>query len=321
MEQPLISIIIPVYKVEKYLDRCLESVVNQTYRNLEIILVDDGSPDSCPTMCDEWAKKDPRIKVIHKENNGVSSARNVALDIVNGDYIGFVDSDDYIETIMYDELMKAAIKFNADVTLCDFTVNDINDEMNKKSENIPVIEALKQVVSGDYKYGVLWNKLFKSTVIKNIRMPDLICSEDMVFNYYALNNSERIVSLSAKLYHYSQNDESTVHKGFGKGAFQAISAREIILNDCNDKVIKEYALYGYIVSCYFVLNDSVKNNMFFDKFNELRALILSNKEQIYESKLFSLRIKLKTFLLSVSPVIYKRVLLTIYRKSMSHADN
>lgn len=97
MNKSLVSVIVPVYKVEKYLDKCVESIVEQTYKNLEIILVDDGSPDNCPSMCDSWAQKDSRIKVIHKENGGVSSARNSALDAAAGDYICFVDSDDFIE--------------------------------------------------------------------------------------------------------------------------------------------------------------------------------------------------------------------------------
>ena len=97
MNKPLVSVIVPVYKVEDYLDKCVKSIVAQTYENLEIILVDDGSPDNCPSMCDSWAQKDSRIKVIHKENGGVSSARNSALDAAAGDYICFVDSDDFIE--------------------------------------------------------------------------------------------------------------------------------------------------------------------------------------------------------------------------------
>lgn len=108
--QPKISVIVPVYKVENFLDRCVESIVGQTYENLEIILVDDGSPDNCPAMCDKWAEKDGRIKVIHKENGGVSSARNAALDIVSGDYICFVDSDDWIDPGMYEFLYKKFTK-------------------------------------------------------------------------------------------------------------------------------------------------------------------------------------------------------------------
>lgn len=116
--QPKISVIVPVYKVENFLDRCVESIVGQTYENLEIILVDDGSPDNCPSMCDKWAEKDRRIKVIHKENGGVSSARNAALDIVSGDYIGFVDSDDWIDPGMYEFLYENSQKYDADISYC-----------------------------------------------------------------------------------------------------------------------------------------------------------------------------------------------------------
>ena len=103
----LISIIVPIYNVEKYIHKCIESIINQTYKNLEIILVDDGSPDNCGNICEEYAKNDSRIKVIHKENNGLSSARNAGLEICKGDYIGFVDSDDYIELNMYEVLINA----------------------------------------------------------------------------------------------------------------------------------------------------------------------------------------------------------------------
>ena len=103
----MISVIVPVYNAEKYLDKCVESIVNQTYKDLEIILVDDGSPDNCPAMCDEWAKKDGRIKVIHKSNGGVSSARNVGLDSFSGEYVTFIDSDDYIESSMFHRIFEA----------------------------------------------------------------------------------------------------------------------------------------------------------------------------------------------------------------------
>lgn len=102
----MISIIIPIYKVEQYLDECVTSIINQTYKDLEIILVDDGSPDKCPRMCDEWAKKDARIKVVHKKNGGLSSARNAGLKVAKGEYIGFVDSDDYVDETMYEDLMR-----------------------------------------------------------------------------------------------------------------------------------------------------------------------------------------------------------------------
>ena len=114
----LISVIVPVYKVEQYLDECIQSIVNQTYTNLEIILVDDGSPDNCPQICDEWAKKDSRIRVLHNKNNGVSAARNAGLTIAKGQYIGFVDSDDYIAADMYESLMVGIKQGNKKISCC-----------------------------------------------------------------------------------------------------------------------------------------------------------------------------------------------------------
>ena len=120
-----ISVIIPVYNVEEYLDKCVTSVLNQTYKNLEIILVDDGSPDNCPKMCDEWAKKDKRIKVVHKKNGGLSDARNSGIEVCTGEYIGFVDSDDYIDKQMYKELLKRIESTNSDMVMCG--INCVND--------------------------------------------------------------------------------------------------------------------------------------------------------------------------------------------------
>ena len=119
-EKALISIIIPVYKVEKYLEKCIQSVINQTYENLQIILVDDGSPDNCGKICVEYAKKDHRIEVIHKSNGGLSDARNKGLEIAKGEYIGFVDSDDYIESDMYEVLYNLLKQYNAYVKICNF---------------------------------------------------------------------------------------------------------------------------------------------------------------------------------------------------------
>ena len=111
----LISVIVPVYNVEKYLDKCVQSIVNQTYKNLEIILVDDGSTDHCPALCDEWAKKDERIQVIHKKNGGLSSARNTAIDVISGEYVIFVDSDDWIDLDMIASMLEFAETNDADI--------------------------------------------------------------------------------------------------------------------------------------------------------------------------------------------------------------
>ena len=123
-----ISVIIPIYKAEKFLDKCIGSVVGQTYENLEIILVDDGSPDNCPAICDSWAEKDRRIKVVHKENGGLSSARNAGLDVVTGEYFGFIDSDDWIEKDFFEFLITNALKENADISRCGLYLDYEDDD-------------------------------------------------------------------------------------------------------------------------------------------------------------------------------------------------
>lgn len=126
----LLSIIVPVYKAEKHLDRCVESILSQTYGNIELVLVDDGSPDACPAMCDSWAKRDWRVRVIHKKNNGASSARNAGLDMASGEYIGFVDADDFVEPDMYETLMKNALENNADRSGCGYFDSSRPDEIS-----------------------------------------------------------------------------------------------------------------------------------------------------------------------------------------------
>ena len=121
---PLISVIVPVYQVEQYLDRCVSSILEQTYDHLEVILIDDGSPDSCPRLCDEWAEKDPRVRVIHQENGGVSSARNAGLDAATGDYIAFVDSDDAIRPNYFETLYALLTEHQAELSICKMLVVD-----------------------------------------------------------------------------------------------------------------------------------------------------------------------------------------------------
>ena len=158
-----ISIIVPVYKTEKYLDKCIESILNQTFKDFELILVDDGSPDNCGKICDEWAKKDDRIVVIHKENGGVSSARNTALNNIKGEYVGFVDSDDTIEPTMYEKLYNNLIDSNAQISVCDFkfiTPSGVQENKSEiKTEIYDSSVALEVVLKGKPFAGHLCNKL------------------------------------------------------------------------------------------------------------------------------------------------------------------
>ncbi|MDD6729159.1 MAG: glycosyltransferase family 2 protein [Eubacteriales bacterium] len=306
MENPLISIIIPVYKTEKYLDRCVESVVNQTYKNLEIILVDDGSPDKCPAMCDAWTEKDNRIKTYHIENKGVANARNFALGVATGDYIGFVDSDDYIEPNMYQFLLNAVLENDAEITVCGYQINDEAD-VDVNLRTVSQFDALKEVCVGDYKYGVLWNKLYKKKVLKGVEMPPLVCCEDLVYNYYAFKNAKNIVECDSKLYHYFQNDDSTVHGNFSYGAFDAIISKRIIFENEQSSNLREYAIKGIVSSCFIVLSGCIQNNAFHEDMQKLIDFIVSHKKEILKSNLYSKKDKIKIIILWIFPSFYKYI--------------
>ena len=215
----LISVIIPVYKVEKYLDRCVLSVVNQTYKNLEIILVDDGSPDNSPKMCDEWAKKDKRITVIHKQNGGVSAARNDGLKIATGDYVAFVDSDDWIEPTMYEEMLNLAISENADLTFCgmkeaksekDFNnFNEFNmDKLKNKEVKYFFINARKGYDLVGVSGGPC-RTLYKRESIQNLEFDTTLkYGEDLYFLLKVFDTAKNISICDKFFYNYFKNDES-----------------------------------------------------------------------------------------------------------------
>ena len=173
MEKDLISVIVPVYKVEKYLEKCIESVLKQTYTNLQIILVDDGSPDNCGKICDEYAKKDSRIEVIHKINGGLSDARNVGINRANGRYIGFVDSDDYIKEDMYEKLINLIKEYDADISICNlYDVIDGKEYVRNKDNGIHEysrIDILKEILLDKNIQSYAWNKLYKKELFDEIK--------------------------------------------------------------------------------------------------------------------------------------------------------
>ena len=172
-----ISVIVPVYKVEPYLSRCLDSIINQTYRNLEIILVDDGSPDRCGEICDEYARQDSRIRVIHKANGGLSDARNHGIDVAIGDYIAFVDSDDYIATDMYEKMLARLELDNSDMVVCNYYRFDEGSAPPKDGYIQLPDRVLTQDEAFDFylqiggDYVSAWNKLYKRTIFDDLRYP------------------------------------------------------------------------------------------------------------------------------------------------------
>ena len=214
----IISVIVPVYKVEQYLPKCIESIINQTYRNLEIILVDDGSPDGCGEICDTYSHKDERIKVFHTTNGGLSAARNFGITKARGEYIGFVDSDDWIEPTMYEVLLNQIEDKQADIAICGYcyeypkrkVIISTTDDIYEGELNL-----VRALAYGNISKGA-WNKLYRRTCFANIEFPEGHVYEDVtVLCKLFSETASSAVSCSKTLYHYRQRRDSITQKRSG----------------------------------------------------------------------------------------------------------
>lgn len=212
MKKDLISIIIPVYNIEDYVSECIESVIAQTYNNIEIILVDDGSTDSSRKICDKYAKKDNRIIVVHKENGGLSDARNVGINTAKGSYLGFVDGDDLVAPDMYQRLIEEAIVTDSDIATCKFDYYDKNLNTNKKN-NEKVLDVCDGFCAIKYLFNDLicgnyaWNKLYKAALFKDTEYPKGKYFEDIFTTYKLFLKANKVVLLNDSLYYYRVRDK------------------------------------------------------------------------------------------------------------------
>ncbi len=209
----LISVIVPIYNSEKYLNRCIESIVNQTYDNLEILLIDDGSIDNSPKICDEWKEKDKRIKVYHQKNSGVSMARNKGIKEAHGKYIAFIDSDDYIDKNMYQILLSTLKKEKSNIAICNYYIFD-NEEQRKGIQKKPKKSFVDELSNMNSIGGYIWNKLYTKDILKKIKFHSNIpIYEDLLFNYQiALNTNIHYSYIDTPLYYYIQNNTSAIHQ-------------------------------------------------------------------------------------------------------------
>ena len=211
----LVSVVIPVYGVEKYLAECLDSIARQTYPHLEVVLVDDESPDSCPTICDEYVQKDSRFHVIHKKNGGAASARNAGLDVITGKYVCLIDSDDTIEDTFVEKLLEKLFQYEADIAVCSFDNAYIGgalacDVEYPTEQVMPQTEYLKRFTT-DWTSGIAWNKLFKSELLKDVRYAEGHKIDDESFTYKAVMNADKVVIFNEALYHYRLRKSSVMN--------------------------------------------------------------------------------------------------------------
>jgi len=205
--KPRLSIIVPVYNVEQYLRKCVDSILNQTFKEFELILVDDGSTDGSSRICDDYKEKNDRICVLHKENGGLSDARNYGIDHSNGEYIAFVDSDDWIDNDMYESMMKPIIDYDADIVVCGHRVVTVDGQIEEtvvfdKPILLTGVEATIEILKDERMPSFAWNKLYKKSLFKDIRFPKGMIYEDLAVVYRYFDMAKRVYVLNKVYYNY-----------------------------------------------------------------------------------------------------------------------
>lgn len=298
---PLISIIIPAYNIEDYIGTCLDSLLKQTYKNLEIIVVDDGSSDNTGKIVDEYTVKYQNIKVMHKKNAGVSAARNSGINIASGDYIGFVDGDDTVDEEIFEILIDNAIKYDADISHCGYKMvfpsridYYYNTEVLVEQDNDL---GLKDLIIGNRVEPGLWNKIYKKELFEDIRINENIkINEDLLANYYLFKKAKKSIFYDKCLYNYvlRKNSASTSKININK-IIDPIKVREEIIEDIgSDSDLYNIAYEKYIMSLIGVCrNTQIRKNKDYKKYIDDSKKTLKNElKNIIKNKFVSIKTKL-----------------------------
>lgn len=311
MQTPLISVIVPVYNVEPYLRRCVDSILRQTYRNLEILLVDDGSTDRSGTICDACAQQDTRVKVIHQKNQGQAAARNHGIDQAKGEYLSFVDSDDFIDECMIKVLYCDLCETGADVAAIECQTFEREDEIKHESKMssrqcMTGAEALRRVLILDGIEDFPVNKLYKKEIFENIRFPVGRVFEDLGTTYKILAGSNKVAFRPQPLYFYFQRADSTLHQKslkFYRDKYDMVMERFCFVKEKYPEWVEnDAALLNMIQNCYPYLYPEANYRAEMDRAlnglnPEALKLVCPSTQRKYRLLKFNRKLYAKLFLL------------------------
>ena len=308
--KPLVSVIVPVFNAGDHLNTCLDSIVTQTYDNLEIIIINDGSTDMSPEVCDHYEKNDSRITVIHKDNRGVSSARNVGLEKARGDYISFVDSDDWLELDAYEHLVECALNHGVDAVIFEYFVDykdgkTIHKNYNELNGFMTRSEAIETTISSVNRFAC--SKLYAKKLIQNIQFNQNIhIGEDTLFSCVALNNADSIYYTAKPLYHYVQSDASATRCEFNKNNLTGINSYKQLVDLCNNNYpeLVDIAFSAYMNLVISNIIGLYNNLDYPDSMKIIRNLsseVRKNINKVIFSKKISIRLKTKFFVFYINP--------------------
>ena len=312
----LISIIVPVYNVEKYLEKCIRSIQDQTLKDIEVILVDDGAPDRCGAMCDEFAQNDSRIRVIHKQNGGVSSARNAGLAIATGEYIGFVDSDDYIESDMYETLYHVLQEYDADIAVCGHFVEKDGKIIEEVRNNgfttvVSGIEACKRTILDHEINSFAWDKLYNRELFSNFAYPALFYHEDIASTFLIMSKARRVVLHNIAKYHYIRNSNSislTMNPLKVYHSFLAYKRQEEFTIKNNMPDLLEYVHFRMFTTASNAIILMIRTQEYKlqckEPFYDIRRVIKEYLKTIITNPLVEKRVKLYSWLTVFFPIIH-----------------
>lgn len=321
MISPKLSIIIPVYNIEDYLSRCLDSILNQFYTDFEVIIVDDGTKDSSGQIADTYAKKDSRIKVIHKENGGVSSARFEGVKAANGEFIGFVDGDDVIEPDMFSVLIQNAEKYNADISHCGYRMvfPDGRIDYYYNTNNFVEQDNTKGIIDlleGEYIEPGLWNKIYRADFVKNVVLNNLMDSsikinEDLLMNYYLFKQSNKSVFTDKCLYHYMIHKNSAATSKINKNKLcDPIKVLTILDTETSDNIVLNKivnARFARLLVYTATLSKKLNPELILPERKKARKALRQNIFKFFKNEHIGIRLKLMCLWTALSPSSYSFV--------------